>query len=68
MPHLTLGLLWQIIKVSAPLPKLYKFTKGPSSAEFMHKIEKMDMARFLAAEESVSAPEQIILQGVFGRD
>ena len=34
VPHLTLGLLWQIIKVRAPLPKLYKLTKGPSSAEF----------------------------------
>jgi len=47
VPHLTMGLLWQIIKRS-----------------LMYKIENMDMARFLAAEESLAdiAPEQIILR------
>jgi len=46
-PHLTLGLVWQIIKRS-----------------LMYKIENMDLARILAAEESLAGvpPEQILLR------
>jgi len=46
-PHLTLGLVWQIIKRS-----------------LMYKIENMDLARLLAAQESLAnvPPEQILLR------